>query len=51
MLLYSDFGNELVYAVCETALADQAVFQTNEALEYKPQLFIGHQDIVSLLPH
>jgi hypothetical protein len=51
LLLSSDFGDELIYAICVATLADQAVFQTNEALEYKPKLFMGYRDIVSLLPH
>ena len=49
MLLGSDFGNELVYAVCETALADQAVPHLNQTMKKDTDFFLSTGDgILSL---
>ena len=46
VLLGSDFGNELVYAVCETALADQAVPHLNQTMKNDTDFFLSTGDVI-----
>ena len=46
LLLDCKFGNEFVYAVCETALADQAVPHLNQTMKNNADFFLSTGDVI-----